>query len=232
MFWHAATEGSSVDPAMVRYIRFVTDVCTWESGGLAKPREDLESVAPTVFGTQAGELAGQNIDLLQKASTHGSGKTYQPGSRVSFYRTASTQRQLPSPPPLPCLGASRRQPLCSLLPELRRKRAGQDFGWPEVLLLYATLLHRLHKTSDIHRRLRIVRNLVEGSANELRAQRIPALLKDVRRIIVEGKLSGISAFNQRIHVADEVAKLAFRRRTQNSKECCSSWRTTRCFGAV
>ena len=85
----------------------------------------------------------------------------------------------------------------------------RDFGWPEVLLFYAVIVHRLNETPDIHRRLRIVRNLIEGSENELRAERMPALLQDVRCIITTGSLAEIVGFNQKIHAADERLKADF-----------------------
>ncbi len=212
VFWHASAGGNSIDPAMVRYIRFVTDVCTWESGGVAKPREDLESVAPAVFGPKAGGLAGENIDLLYKCLDTWVGEDIAAWfSSLLLPQGRTHDIESPSPPPLVLFSERRDGNLfAACCRSYDANVAGMDFGWPEVLLLYATLLHRLYKTTDIHRRLRIVRNLIEGSANELRAERIPALLKDVRRIVVDGTLSGVSAFNQKINVADEVAKLAFR----------------------
>jgi hypothetical protein len=79
------------------------------------------------------------------------------------------------------------------------------FSWPHTLFLYAVLLHRIHQTEDCGRRLRVLRNLVEVSSNELRLEKMPALLADVRRIIEEGALEGVSAFNQ-AQVADERLK--------------------------
>ena len=79
------------------------------------------------------------------------------------------------------------------------------FSWPQTLFLYAVLLHRLHSTSEFQRRLRVLRNLIEASSNELRFEKMPALLADVRRLIVDGALEGVSSFNQ-AQVADEQLK--------------------------
>ena len=79
------------------------------------------------------------------------------------------------------------------------------FSWPHTIFLYAVLLHRIHRTEDFARRLRVLRNLVEASSNELRLEKMPALLADVGRIVVEGALEGVSAFNQ-AQVADERLK--------------------------
>ena len=79
------------------------------------------------------------------------------------------------------------------------------FSWPHTIFLYAVLLHRIYQTEDCARRLRVLRNLVEASSNELRLEKMPALLADVRRIVVEGVLEGVSSFNQ-AQVADERLK--------------------------
>lgn len=211
LFWHAGSKGV-VDSAMVRYIRFIADVCTWEAGDLAKTSEDLESFAPTVFGAQADAKASRNIELLLRCLDTWVGVDIE-----AWFSSLLVSNQR-----VPQVGATAPQPLVlftdrpdsNLFAACCRSydpgATSREFGWPEVLLLYATLLHRLLNTEDVHRRLRMVRNLIEGAANELRADRIPALLKDVRRIIVNGTLGDISAFNQKIHVADEMAKLAFR----------------------
>jgi hypothetical protein len=81
------------------------------------------------------------------------------------------------------------------------------FGLPHSLLLHAVLIHRMKASPDFARRLRIVRNLVEASGNELRLEKVPALIADVERIVVEGTLEGVAAFNQ-AQVADEVLKAA------------------------
>lgn len=79
------------------------------------------------------------------------------------------------------------------------------FSLPQTLLLYAVLLHRLRSTSEFPRRLRVLRNLIEASSSELRFEKMPALLADVRRLMVEGAIEGVSNFNQ-AQVADEHLK--------------------------
>jgi len=79
----------------------------------------------------------------------------------------------------------------------------REFGWPELLMLYASLVHRWHRVDDAARRLRIVRNLIEGSQDELRADRMPALLADVDQVMRHGSVDAIRGFNQRISAAEE-----------------------------
>jgi hypothetical protein len=56
--------------------------------------------------------------------------------------------------------------------------------------------------------LRVVRNLVAASEDELRPGRMPGLVSDVHRVIVDGELESVSAFNQ-VQVEDELEKRQF-----------------------
>ncbi len=80
------------------------------------------------------------------------------------------------------------------------------FSLAQTLFLYAVLLHRIHSTSEFTRRLRVLRNLIEASNNELRLEGMPGLLADVRRLIIEGELEGITSFKQ-AQVAEERLKV-------------------------
>ena len=212
VFWRPDARDGAVDSAMVRYIRYLTDVCVWQAGQSTNPSEDLESLALRVFG-RVDQGADARVGLLLKGLDAWVGEdadTWFAGLFVSQHANGGQ-------------GAGRISPLrlfrpsdrgsCNLFAACCRAHdtgaRDRDFGWPEVLLLYAVLLHRWHGTEQIGRRLRVVRNLIEGSEDELRAHRIPQLLEDVWRIMVDGQLDTISGFNQRIHGAEERIKQAF-----------------------
>ena len=82
------------------------------------------------------------------------------------------------------------------------------FALAESLLLYAVLLHLIEKTADFPRRLRVLRNLIAASEDEVRRQNMPKLLKDLRLVVLEGTLDGVATFNQ-AQVEDERLKGAF-----------------------
>jgi len=86
----------------------------------------------------------------------------------------------------------------------------QRFSVRLKLLLYAVLLHRIEgiATSDVTRRLRMVRNLVEASGDERRPERLVMQVADVRRVIVDGDVAGVKGFNQ-VQRVDEEEKLVF-----------------------
>lgn len=78
----------------------------------------------------------------------------------------------------------------------------------DSLLLYAVLLHRTHQTADFPRRLRSLRNLIEASGNEIRPERGPDHIADVRHLVLSGALDKVKSLNQR-QIVDEERKRAF-----------------------
>jgi hypothetical protein len=218
VFWRPGAPEGAMDNEMVRYIRYLTDLCVWRAGEMANPWEDLETIALRVYGSTnqdatdhvrllitgldawvnvntgtwfAGWFASQHAD-----GAHGAGRVLP----LRLFRTADRGN---------CdLFAA----CCHSYDPRTRDR---DFGMPEVLMLYALLLHRWNDpagngdTRDVGRRLRVVRNLIEGSEDELRADRMPDLLNDVQHIVVDGGLDELSGFNLRVQRADERAKRAF-----------------------
>ena len=82
------------------------------------------------------------------------------------------------------------------------------YSLTDTLLLYATLIHRIHGTADAARRLRQLRNLNEASQFELRVQNMPKLIAEVEEFMRSGSLDALATFNQN-QVADEHGKQEF-----------------------
>ena len=197
LLWPFRGSDDIVDDEFLHYFKFLTDVCEWHDGRL--PSGDIETLAERVYGPE-NEKAATHLDFLVRCFDTWDG-----------IDTAAVFSEIFSPTPAP-LGSddTSRVVLFGIqgstvnlfaeccLGEVR-------LGLGRTLLLYAVLLHRLHDTADFARRLRMVRNLIEASSSELRAEKMPSLLADVRRLIVEGTLEGISSFNQ-AQVADEQSK--------------------------
>ena len=77
-----------------------------------------------------------------------------------------------------------------------------------TILLYAVIIHRLNETPDFPVRLRSLRNVVEASDDEIRAERMHRILMDVERFLGSGELAELKSFNQ-AQVKDEVRKREF-----------------------
>lgn len=83
-----------------------------------------------------------------------------------------------------------------------------QFGNAEALLLYGVLLHRIHDTVDFATRVRILRNLVAASQDEIRPENLGKLAADVQAVIVNGDLTAVTAFNT-AQIEDEKLKQDF-----------------------
>lgn len=205
LLWPYRGSDSIVDDEFLRYFHFVTEVCEWHEGRLAVG--DIASLAERVYG-QSNPKAATSLHFLFQAldtwtdvnipavfsglfaATPAPLDSDDTNKAVLFGQQGGVEVDLFSV-------------CCQSYGQMRGR--SRVFNWPQTIFLYAVLLHRMHPTEDFARRLRVLRNLVEASSNELRLEKMPALLADVRRIVVEGTLEGVSAFNQ-AQVADERLK--------------------------
>jgi hypothetical protein len=197
LLWPFRGSDNIVDDEFLSYFRFVTEVCEWSEGRL--PSGDIDTLAERVYGPGSKNSAA-HLDFLERCFD-----TWEGVDIASVFSELFTLK----PAPLGS-GDSRKVVLfgapgstVNLFAECCQGQA--RLGWPRTLLLYAVLLHRLHGTAAFPHRLRTLRNLIEASNNELRAEKMPALLSDVRRLIVDGTLDGIFGFNQ-AQVSDEKLK--------------------------
>ena len=190
LLWPYRDENDAiVDDQFLRYFQFVTDVCAWHDGRL--PSNDFTSLAEQIYGS-GNDNAKTHVDFLIRCFDTWIDADV---SKLFSETFALTPRPIDSDETgtvvlfgLPYNATVNLFSACCL---------GQmRFSWPRTLLLYAVVLHRLHDTEEFPGRLRVLRNLIEASSSELRAEKMPALLADVRTLIVEGKLDDISAFNQ------------------------------------
>jgi hypothetical protein len=197
VFWPLRGVDNIVDDEFMHYIEFITEVCEWRQGlikfGRPGPRAE-QMFRPGNKG------ATENLEFLFAAFDTWVGAGIDEAFMSVLTKDASEQTD---------------KVLLFSSDDVRlfRRRCGtsgqrRSFGWPESLLLYAVLLHRIHGTGDFTRRLRVLRNLLEASTNELRASNMPALIGEVSRIVVDRTLDGVTTFNQ-AQVEDERLKSEF-----------------------
>ena len=87
----------------------------------------------------------------------------------------------------------------------------REFPLNKTLLLYAFLVYRLHpEISDIdfRHRIRIIRNLIWNSSDEIRLDRMPSLLRETEDIIRFGSISSESSCGYNtLQKSEEIEKL-------------------------
>lgn len=197
LLWPFRGSDDIVDDEFLRYFQFITDVCEWHDG--RSPSGDTDTLAERVYGP-GNVKAATHLDFLIRCFD-----TWVDVDVASVYSETFS----PTPAPLDSDDTSKvvlfgiQGSSVNLFAECCWGRV--RFSWPRTLLLYAVLLHRLNDTAEFPRRLRVLRNVIEASGSELRSDKMPALLADVRRLIIEGALDSVSSFNQ-AQVADEQLK--------------------------
>jgi len=204
LLWEYRGDNNIVDDEFMKYFDFVLEVCEWREGRI---RGD----APTRPERRAQELFGKNnprhhehLMFFFKALDVWTDERGPQATFEAFFTTSA------SAPGIRLFGASPQvnlfQSCCELYGEYIGNR--RSFSLANTLLLYATLVHQIHRTADAARRLRRLRNLNEASPDELRVRDMPKLIAEVEEFMRSGSLDALHTFNQN-QVADEHAKQGF-----------------------
>lgn len=205
LFWPMRGNDDIVDDEFLRYFRYVIEICEWRREITSTRRSSLLDRAEQLFNAS---LPTSSDDL---AFLFDAFDAWLDGDAATYFGNLlrpATPTGLTSPEPLALFGGEGTpnvnllEACCFDLDNIQR------FGNPRKLLLYAVLLHRIHHSDSFPRRLRIVRNLIEASENEIRLDRLPRLVADVRRVILDGDLQGVEAFNQ-AQLEEEIHKQGF-----------------------
>lgn len=197
VLWPLRGSNNIVDEEFLNYFQFITDICEWRDQRFSTGT--FEARAERVFGS-SNERAADHLDFLIQCFD-----TWKDVDSASVFAETFSLK----PVPLDSHDLSKvvlyvaQLATVDLFSDCCKGRA--RLSWPRILLLYAVLLHRLNETSEFPRRLRVLRNLIEASGNELRSSNMPLLLAEVRSLIVDGDLETIETFNQG-QVADEKLK--------------------------
>lgn len=210
LLWRHRDAGLAVDDAFLRYFQFVTEISEWRDGLSAEELQRLEGESIDFRARRAYELspgAREHLEFLFKAFD-----TWGEGDATGFLKGIFAS----APAPIETLDVSKvvlhdsEADLftwcCRRYGEKRDPRR-RWFSFQQALLLYGVLRHRLSGTQDLHRRLRILRNLLAASDNEVRQERMPALLPAVERIVDLGDIApGADPAFSKAQIAEEQRK--------------------------
>ncbi len=219
LLWHYKGKDNLIDHAFMRYFHFVTDVCVWRDVDQSSGDEDTQpleiyELAKSVYGAE-NRKAINNIVFLINAFDTWEGendiKTWF-DDRFCFkspaLERADTQKAMITEIQNH-LNPNLFQAACALY----GNSAGNNRNFPlgHTLYLYAVLLHRIQGGTDFQRRMRILRNLVEGSRDYLRNSNMTDLIADVTKIMTnpnERILDGVKRF-LKSQIDEEKEKIAF-----------------------
>ena len=203
ILWPYRGEDNLIDDEFMRYFRFVTVVCAWNTGTEFKSTMRNDDLAEKVYFSSSPK-AVENLEFLFNSFDVWKGKDV----KAEFENILTKQSGVTSTPllmfnPFPNEGVDLFHACC-------RHYGTRQWTLAHTLLLYAVLLKPIHKIidTDFQKRLRILRNLIEASDDEIRAgerNNMPKLLADVIQLMVHDNLQQVTTFNQ-VQVKNEQAK--------------------------
>lgn len=209
LLWRLRGDDNVIDDEFMRYLEFVTEICEWRDGRTDGAGQRLGLRTQAIFG-DANPRREAHLGFLFQAldAWEGNSETCD-----SFFCDAGAAHMDESRVPLFFRNSGDSEEPWSLFEACCRsygeaRGRTRSFSLGQSLVLYAVLLHLIEDTPDFPRRIRILRNLVEASVDELRPERMPKILADVHCIIRDGATEEVASLNQ-AQAEDETRKLAF-----------------------
>lgn len=202
LLWPFHGGDNIVDDEFIRYIGFVTELCEFRDGRVISGRR-LGPRARAVFG-RGNNRANEHLNFL-----FGAFDRWQNSERISNTLNEVLSTSLPGErhydwQKVVLFGATS----TNLFEQCLRGGSFRTFTLQQSLLLYAFLLHLIENSADFPRRLRVLRNLIAASEDEVRRPNMPALVNDVEEIILNGDLDAVTRFSSN-QVEDEHRKKSF-----------------------
>lgn len=205
VMWPFRGDDNLFDDEYLNYIRYIIELCEWRQGGPGGPVGDDVARAERAFAP-GNPGSTENLDFLFHAFDIWIEGTDAVVDSDEVFEALLTSVSTPSG-----VEAGRVVEFGDIAGKINLLEAccaSRSLAARRALLLYAVLLHRIHATNDFPRRLRVVRNLIEASTNEIRAAAMPRLIADVGRIVIDGDLEAVEAFNTEQRL-DEIVKRDF-----------------------
>lgn len=211
LIWPYRGWKDNADAEFLRLFRFITDITIWRAGLDAHPAdEDLEATAKAVYGVPGSETSSAAQDYLFSVldGLHAEfASTTTLSDITKWFETlfANTEHKSGS---VTIFGDVNLLDDCCRSYGLSQGR-NRAFSLPRTLLLYAVIEYIIADVrpsqDEISARMRILRNVIFASQNEIRVEIFRALLDEVAAYIISGDLAALMSFN-RAQIEEEVTK--------------------------
>ncbi|MHA7291498.1 DUF262 domain-containing protein [Arthrobacter sp. MDT3-24] len=209
VFWHFRGDDDLVDDEFLRYVEFVTEVCEW-SDPILPSISGLTLVKRTerIFG-DANPSSAEHLEFLFSAFDAWVDRDI-PATFDQLFEGNSELNESERKVPLFFRGTDVNLFASCCKSYGLRSGGSRQFTFGQTLILLAVLLNITHGTEDFPRRMRVLRNLIEGSTVEMRAERMPRLIADTKGLILAGELPKPGNGFSLPQIDDERAKQLFR----------------------
>lgn len=219
MLWQYRGDNNITDDEFLRYFRFICDIICYKSGGTMQGREvDEFDLLEEFFSVETKNVL-ENIELLEAYydcwcgvnkdggideffSDHVSKDVHQTGKILADNSTNYFEDAI-------------------RVYGITQSNGNRLFSLGETVLLYAFVTYLLNRDKvtddEFRRRVRVIRNLVDNSEDEISdsearagGNRMPAILSQVDSLIIEGKFRDDIEINfNDAQIAEEKEKLAW-----------------------
>ena len=223
LFWQYRGENDLLDEECMRYLRFLFEVRAWKRGlPVQTSGSDLKALAllsEAVLGTSSPDSCADFTWIVQALDAwveKDANSVCKPKAIATLFQQIFTREAHCATTPLRIfnfrdfgdapVGVDLFHACCMLY-------GTRAWSLAHTVLMYGVLHGMMYGTpsADLLPRLRLLRNLIEASRSEIRADstrnNMPALLSEVEIIIAGGPLAEVKTFNQ-VQVRNEQAKQA------------------------
>lgn len=223
VFWRYRGKNDLIDEECMRYLRFLFEVLAWKRGlivhtghGDLKALTDLSNPLLGCTAKNSREDFDWIVRALDIWLEDGADGVRKPKAIGSLFAEIFTREGRSATTPLRIFNFREfgDAPVdVDMFHACAMFYGTQSWSLAHTLLLYGVLHGLLDEMPlpDLHPRLRLLRNLIEASRSEIRADNtrnnMPALLREVEILITGGPLAGLKTFNQ-VQVRNEQAKQA------------------------
>ena len=202
MLWDCSSKNGTIDRAFLNYFHFICDIICYQQNDTPrtyKKDNDEFALLDRYFSVDSFNL-DKNIELFQNAFDCWC-KLQKSETIKDFFadRVAAEKHEKGK-----IITDDRIDYFSKCLTNYLDYEGNRDFTLGEVVILYAFMTYLIKRfiyrvdisDEDFRRRLRVIRNLVDNSENELSdsedrvgGNRMPAILKQVDSIIINGQIS-------------------------------------------
>jgi hypothetical protein len=224
LFWKYRGENDLIDEECMRYLRFLFEVRAWKHRFIVKTdHNDLRALtllSESLLGRNAPS-ARTDFEWIVRAldvwMENGGNGIRKPKDISALFSQIFTRQAHPATTPLRVFnfGAFDSAVGVDLFHACCVEYGTRSWSLAHTVLFYGVLCGLMNshlELSAIHSRLRLLRNLIEASRNEIRADdtrnNMPDLLQEVEIIMTGEPLGKVKTFNQ-VQVRNEQAKQEF-----------------------
>lgn len=205
LLWQYRSEESNIiDEDFLRYFKFICNVICYEEGGTWEEEDSEEELRIKYFSaTSKLSLNKRKAHLLTLEKYFDIWKSF--SSPNELFNTLFSIEHTSGKVLIAEISSNK-----DLFNECIKNYGEWEWTLKKFIMFYAVLQYLFNKKSitgeDCFTRLRIVRNLLQNSDNELREENMSVILEEVRKIVIKGEIEKVKRGFNTYQIKEEKEK--------------------------